>query len=296
MTAETIAKALDGHQVGSGWIARCPTHDDCRPSLAVRDADGKTLVHCHAGCNQRGVIQALQQRGLWNGNGWRGRRHPIRRRIPHTRGRGQRNQPSTAARAIWQSTVPATGTPVEAYLAGRGLIGPIPPSIRFHRGIKHASGSFWPCMVARVTRFADEESLAIHRTFLARDGSGKAPVDPQRMMLGPCRGGAVHLGEPKGALLIGEGIETCLAAMQATGQPAWAALSTSGLRALELPDTVREVIVLVDGDDPGEAAADASALRWKAQGTRVRLARAPRGMDFNDLLLGHRPDSEERER
>jgi len=30
--------------------------------------------------------------------------------------------------------------------------------------------------------------------------------------------------------MVGEGIETCLAAMQATGNPAWAALSTSGLR------------------------------------------------------------------
>ena len=30
-------------------------------------------------------------------------------------------------------------------------------------------------------------------------------------------------------LLVGEGVETCLAAMQATAQPAWAALSTSGL-------------------------------------------------------------------
>jgi hypothetical protein len=48
-------------------------------------------------------------------------------------------------------------------------------------------------MVALVTRGADGTPLAIHRTFLARDGGGKAPVDPQKMMLGPCRGGAVRL-------------------------------------------------------------------------------------------------------
>jgi len=40
-----------------------------------------------------------------------------------------------------------------------------------------------------------------------------------------------------------------------TGRPAWAALSTSGLRSLDLPEAAREVIVLADGDDPGEAAA-----------------------------------------
>ena len=74
-------------------------------------------------------------------------------------------------------------------------------------------------MVALVTHGADGTPLAIHRTFLARDGSGKAPVDPPKMMLGPCRGGAVRLGEPGDVLMVGEGIETCLAAMQATGQP-----------------------------------------------------------------------------
>ena len=72
-------------------------------------------------------------------------------------------------------------------------------------------------MVALVTRGEDDKSLAIHRTFLARDGAGKAPVNPQKMMLGPCRGGAVRLAAPGEVLMVGEGIETCFAAMQATG-------------------------------------------------------------------------------
>jgi DNA primase len=87
-------------------------------------------------------------------------------------------------------------------------------------------------------------------------------------------------------LMVGEGIETCLSAMQATGYPAWAALSTSGLRALDLPGSVREVIVLADGDDAGEKAACDAALRWSREGRRVRVARPPRGADFNDVLLG----------
>ena len=70
-------------------------------------------------------------------------------------------------------------------------------------------------------------------------------------------------------------------------------LSTSGLRALDLPREVRDVIVLADGDDPGEAAAQESAWRWKRKGRRVRIARPPRGMDFNDLLVRHAPRIEE---
>ena len=112
------------------------------------------------------------------------------------------------------------------------------------------------------------------------------------MMLGPCRGGAVRLAEPGDVLMVGEGIETCLAAMRATGHPAWAALSTSGLRALDLPKDVCDVIVLADGDDPGEAAARDCGLRWKREGRQVRIARPPRGADFNDLLVSRMPREE----
>lgn len=289
MTAETIARTLGGRKTGQGWMARCPAHDDREPSLSIRDADGKALVCCHAGCEQSDVIAALKGRNLWSGGPRPHLRPASRRKTAAPEANVQQAEQSGAAFSIWRSTVPANGTRVETYLGGRGLSLPLPPSLRFHRGLKHCSGGFWPCMVALVTRGDDASPLGIHRTFLARDGSGKAPVDPAKMMLGPCRGGAVCLGEPVEVLMVGEGIETCLAAMQATGHPAWAALSTSGLRALDLPETVRKVIVLADGDDPGEAAARHCAMRWQREGRRVRIAHPPRGLDFNDMLTGHAP-------
>ena len=251
------------------------------------DADnGKVLVRCHAGCDQERVISALRSRGLWPENG----SHPSKRSRRATLLRANRIVPNPSApRSRFPSgkpTRPTEDTPVETYLAARGLHLSLPQTIRFHAGLKHPSGGIWPAMVALVTRGVDDVPLAIHRTFLARDGSGKAPVDPQKMMLGPCRGGAVRLAPAGDVLMVGEGIETCLAAMQARGHPAWAALSTSGLLALDLPDDVRDVIVLADGDDAGEAAARGAALRWKREGRRVRIAHPPQGMDFNDMLLG----------
>jgi hypothetical protein len=187
--------------------------------------------------------------------------------------------------SIWRASLPAGGTPVETYLTSRGLHLALPPVLHFNQGLRHPSGGIWPAMGALVTRGGDDVPAGVHRTFLATDGSDKAPVEPQKMMLGPCRGGAVRLGSAEGSLMVGEGIETCIAAMLATGKPAWAALSTSGLRALELPEHVRDVVVLADGDEPGEAAARACAAKWKRDGRRVRIARPPRGMDFNDMLL-----------
>ena len=289
MTAEMIAKALGGRKSGGGWVAPCPAHDDCNPSLSICDADdGRVLVRCHAGCDQEQVVAKLRSRGLWPRNGER----PLTRFAPSrvdkkTEADRDDVKRTAAADAIWRAARPPDGTLVKPYFVSRGLYLPPTPVLRFHPGLKHPSGGVWPAMVALVTRGSDNTPLAIHRTFLARDGAGKAPVDPQKMMLGPCRGGAVRLAPLGSVLMVGEGIETCIAAMQATGYSAWAALSTSGLRTLDLPKDVRDVIVLADGDEAGEAAARDCAWRWKREGRRVRIARPPWGFDFNDLLMGN---------
>ena len=290
--ADAIAKALGGRKAGSGWIARCPAHDDRNPSLSLSTGkDGKVLLRCLAGCDQAQVIDALRARGLWEHRGRycgmpRAAKADHPKNAPSERDDTDRTE---YALRIWRAAVPASNTLAETYLQSRGLRLPLTFTLRFHGGLKHPSGGIWPAMVALVSRGPNDAPLAVHRTFLARDGSGKAPVDPKKMMLGPCRGGAVRFSQPTDLLMVGEGIETCLAAMQATGNPAWAALSTSGLRALDLPESLREVIVLADGDDPGEAAARDCAMGWQREGRRVRIARPPRGQDFNDMLTGHAP-------
>jgi hypothetical protein len=285
MTAETIARALGGHRAGATWMARCPVHEDRSPSLSISAGKGgKVLVRCHAGCDQRDLIAALHERGLWQATGRASRNAFNHRRRIADKPDADTLKRSAAALAIWQASHAAEETPVATYLRSRGLDLPALPALRFHAGLKHPSGGVWPAMVAIVTNGATGSPIAVHRTFLARDGNGKAPIDAPKMMLGPCRGGVVRLGEPGDVLMVGEGIETCLAAMQASGRPAWAALSTSGLRSLDLPRDVGDVIVLADGDEPGEAAAQDCARRWQREGRRVRIARPPQGMDFNDLL------------
>ncbi len=288
MSASEIARALRGLRVGVSWMAHCPAHEDQAPSLSISSSPtGKVLVHCHAGCDQRDVIAALRARGLWDtagtSEGVFGRKHHrtiFNETVPEAPER------TAAAVAVWQECEPADGSPLEIHLRWRGLRISPPSALRFHPGLWHPARKRWPAMVALVTQGETGLPLAIHRTFLDRDGPGKAPVCPQKMMLGPCRGGVVRLGEPSAVLMVGEGIETCLAAMQATGHAAWAALSTSGLRSLNLPRDVHDVIVLADGDDPGEAAARDCARRWMCEGRCVRIARPPKGMDFNDMLMG----------
>lgn len=60
MTFESLLSKL--HKVrreGVEWKALCPAHSDKNPSLSIRQADGKTLIHCHAGCSTDAILAAL---------------------------------------------------------------------------------------------------------------------------------------------------------------------------------------------------------------------------------------------
>ncbi len=64
MTARTLIKALRGQWHGSYGTARCPVHDDRRPSLSITERDGELLAYCHAGCSQEAVWDSLKRMGL----------------------------------------------------------------------------------------------------------------------------------------------------------------------------------------------------------------------------------------
>jgi hypothetical protein len=239
------------------------------------------LLHCHAGCSYRQVINAL---GLLS---------PYPDACGFARSFSQPCDDTDRARwrthavhNIWARSKPAAGTLVETYLRSRCITITPPPSLRLNPSLKHQSGVYLPAMVAAV-QDCDGKIVAVHRTFLAADGTDKANVEPNKMMLGPVAGGAVRFAKTAETLTVGEGIETMLSIAQARPELAvWAALSTSGLRALQLPEQVRKVFVCADGDKPGEDAARAAGLRFIREGRKALIVRPGAGWDFNDLLRG----------
>ena len=61
MTTKQILDLLpDARQIGTGWKAKCPAHDDREPSLNItQGADGRTLFKCFAGCPTESICTAL---------------------------------------------------------------------------------------------------------------------------------------------------------------------------------------------------------------------------------------------
>ncbi|MEI6162290.1 MAG: toprim domain-containing protein, partial [Roseococcus sp.] len=190
-----------------------------------------------------------------------------------------------AALRLWDAALPIEDTPGRHYLATRGLVLPDGAALRFLPNAKHPSGARCMCMIALAV---DDEGRgqAVHRTYLAPGGYGKARLDPPRATLGPVARAAVRLCLPRdgAALVIGEGIETSLSAGLLTGLPAWAALSAGNMERVALPDRVREVWIASDHDAPGQRAAWQAADAFMAQGRVVRvLTPDTAGEDFNDI-------------
>ncbi len=292
MNAQEITKALGGSWHGSYGTARCPAHDDREPSLSIRDgADGEPMFTCFAGCDWRDIKDVLRARGLLPERA----RNPGHRRCRYRPPTAPRPRPvdldqqqrSEFARRKWREAAPLTDTPADVYLRERGLKpgqDGWPPILRYHPALKHGpTGLLLPAMLGAIAIWPSREVVGLHRTFLRADGKGKAPVSGNKMMLGKCAGGAVRLAPAGPELVLSEGIETALSVQQATGLPVWATLSTSGLRAVILPSEVETVIIAADGDEAGEIAAQAAARRVIAEGRTVKIARPPKGMDFNDL-------------
>jgi len=248
-------------------------------------SDRGLIVKCWAGCDPHDVLAELRRRGLI-GEGISASPY----RVP--RGADDHAARIKLAQEIWDRALIAEGSPVTAYLRGRGITVAPPPTLRWSPSLRCLDGSYAPGMVGRIDN-VDGDLIGVHRTWLCGRTDGRRErLD--RAMLGPVSGGAVRMATAAELLLIGEGVETGLAATQATGLPAWAALSIAGLVALKLPLVVRNVVILADHDrsGSGERSARAAARRWIAEGRRVRIAMpSVPDRDFNDILIG-RDDTE----
>lgn len=282
--AQSLTRALSGTWHQSYGTANCPV---CQPERrqgqnALTLTNGRVGLLAHCKKSNCAFIDILTAAGIRPGAIVPPDPAKLAQREAEARMDAERAE--SRAMATWREAIPVKATAAERYLRGRGITCDVPKAFRFHPACRHPTAPRLPALVALVEGLP---RLAIHRTYLRPDGSGKADADPPRAMLGRSKGGAVKLTEADGPLVVAEGIETALSlASGLLGRPAtvWAALSASGMAGLCLPDRPHRLTIASDGDRAGRVAAYRLAERASTEGWTVSMLPAPEGLDWNDVL------------
>jgi putative DNA primase/helicase len=202
---------------------------------------------------------------------------------------------SEAMASLWRRARPITPDDAAGrYFAGRVGLTKFPAVLRHvddERYFDPGSRATWhPAIIALVepSDAAKEagERFALHRTYLAPDGTKASVPSPRKMMGSMPTGAAVRLMDHEEVLGIAEGIETAYAASDLFNVPVWAALTADLLQAWEPPEKVRHVTVFGDNDISftGQAAAFGLAKRLTVRGLTLNVEIPVRtGSDWNDV-------------
>lgn len=185
---------------------------------------------------------------------------------------------------VWRSTQDLDGVAVQ-YLRSRHCVLPAYGDLRWHPSMKHPSGYVGPALVALITDVLTNEPLSLHRTWIT--ATGKAVIDPPRLLLGnhAIAGGVIRLwpdDEVNAVLGLAEGIETALSMAHAL-TPVWATIDAGHLSAFPVLRGIETLVIAVDQDPAGVAAATACADRWADADKQVLLTCQSKN-DLNDEL------------
>ena len=291
--AQAIVKHLGGdwfERHGYG-LAPAPGHSkkDRSLKIAVHRSDRDDVVaHSYAGDDVLELKRVWREEGLLPRGGKPGfskTRNPAEAAIQQKREADETERAQDVARWLWNRSQPADAI-VKTYLRSRGIeLAPWPQTIRFLPASppKHP----YPAMIAPyglpdepepgVYVMPPDRVQGVHLTYLKHDGSGKAPVDPDRRIVGRARGSPLALIPPNDGLglVIGEGIETTLSVAIKMGVGAWAAGSAPFMPFLAdaVPSFIECVTIAREEDKAGQRGADELGRRLEARGIEAIMLR-----------------------
>ena len=312
MSANKVAAALGGQVVGRHTVlAPGPGHSKDDRSLAVKldpgAADG-FVTFSHAGDDWRQCrdhVRALLKLPAWQpGDGQRRRiptEHIDKWDVSATAIDAEKEQQAldddqlarvAYARRVWDAGTDPRGTLGEKYLNEQRHLNLQEALclrvLRYHqrcpwRNEDTGTTDYVPALLAPFRNIDDDSITAVQRIALNSDGTKRG-----RRMLGIVRRAAIKFDEigPAGELVVGEGVETCMAARQLGLGPTWALGSVGAISFLPVIDNVRTLIILGEAGEASARAIQFCTKRWRAAGRRVRVAMPDPGLsDFNDVLI-----------
>ncbi|WP_240886333.1 toprim domain-containing protein [Sphingomonas sp. SFZ2018-12] len=278
--AERVVRQLGGKWQGDFAMCRCPAHADGTASLSIRVGTKAVLFHCFAGCTADAIMSALRSGKIL---------------APADHDPGQRQESKAdhnkVALAVWRHAEPFAGSLADRYLRSRAIV---PDSlsglnIRFDPRCQFGAGAakaFAPALIVPIEE--DAGVVAIHRTFLAPDGRGKADMPEPKWMLGNPGQGAVRWGgiPIDGILRLAEGVEEAASVMNMLepGRFVWPALGIERYQAIAIPESVHTVVIYSQHGREAARAIERATPHLTANGRQLVSKLPPHAGDWNDLL------------
>jgi hypothetical protein len=303
--ASNISDALGGKRTGKGYLMKCPIHNSKNgDNLMVSDTTDKKSgkpdisVHCFAGCDWKSIKDYFRSMGL------------LPDFIPARQGSSSpssKHPEKIKTNFIWKQSKRDKKT-VSSVLKHRGItVG--------HDSLAIRKNSYQgnDMLVFAMTKPGDDKVLAVQRmpfdskTF-KKTGKGLMYGKSGNGDENYChsRGVYFYRKQPVENFIVGEGIETTLAAMQAMGMNGCACLSTAGMQNITLPEGINNLYICVDSDKnfAGQKASIKLADRYKNKIKNIFMVSpcescfsdTPDKVDFNDLLMGEGGEESIRDR
>ena len=293
VSGQRIVKELGGFWKAGKGMCRCPAHQDRSPSLSVREAQDRVLLHCFTGCSFDQVVGALRGLGLWperDEHGYRVRRPVKQPSPPPDELDADEISARRAAREIWDRAMPIGGTGASIYLWSRGIdAARLPPTLRFapelyNSEVKRALPALVGALQDSKNQVTSVQRIwVLDRLVVGADGmpakGTKAKLQAAKKTLGPMRDGAIRLGRAARTVGVAEGIETGLSAQQHFRLPVWVSCGAWRMGNIWLPDIVEHVIIFGDNGAEGEKAANKAAEHFGAQGYAADIEMPPAEFD-----------------
>lgn len=210
---------------------------------------------------------------------------------------------------LWMGAKPLGGTLGEVYLKSRGVDAASIPNksatFRYLPALDYWKGGVAPHRSPAILgRYRDAHGAmpAIHATWLAEDGTGKADLDPAKLSYGPYKDCFLPIARgmsglepwdencPAGPVIVTEGPEDGWTEAQARPDlRVWAAGSLSNIGNLPCPPCVSAFLVVRQNDlatTPAVKAFDRALAALARHGVPVEEIGVGLGKDPNDQLRG----------
>lgn len=284
--------------------ALCAFHSERTPSMQLNDAKG--TYHCF-GCGASGdlvsYVMKTEGLGFMDAMRWLGAASlpgvdPAQRAKAAAEDEADRQRAIDRARMVWERGVPAPGTPAEVYLRSRGIVMPIPHTIRF--GMTPAwydddtgeCGPDLPALLGAVVD-GDDQLIGLQRVFLADGGRSKSRMQKPKRSLGRVKGGALRINSDADSfgdeLILTEGPEDGLSLAQELEAEVWVTLGTAMMPFIDYPPRIVSIVIAGQNDAAGRAAVEQAEEELAERGFATRTMWPAEGYkDWNDQLQGIR--------